>query len=459
MTERTDAAGQTTMTTGISAGSSVSQLATLPGLVPQRVTYPNGIVVLGNERPESAAVVLRARLRAGAFFDTAEPAGLARLTAVMLRHGTSRYSFTELNELTDALGASLSADAGQLFVELTVRCLAEDFDQLVSILAEVVRRPTFPGNELEKVRGQTVATIVRGEQDTRSVAERRARELAYPEGHPFARPVIGTQDSVRVPDRAALTAFHARYYRPDVLTLAIVGGISFATATATLAREFGDWQAEGAAPLMALPAAPPPAARRRGDYPLDGKTQSDIVIALPTLSRTDPDYYALSTANLILGQLGLMGRLGQAVREEQGLAYYVYSALDGGLGPGAWGARAGVNPANVERAIASMLAEVTRLRDEPVGADDLADAQSYLTGSLPLALESPDGVARTLLDIETYDLGLDFLARYPGLIRTLTREQLQAAARRYLLPEQMAVAVAGPALGGTGPASPGATGA
>ena len=422
--------------------ASGAPLGALP--VIERRILPNGIVLLGSERLEARSVVLRARLRAGALYDTAETEGLARLVAVMLQHGTGRYSFAALNELTDSLGASIGVEAGRVFVDLAVRCLVEDFPRMTGLLAEVLRRPTFPADELEKVRGQTIAAIVREEQDTRAVAERGLRQLAFPPEHPYARSVLGERETVRAIDRDALAAFHARHYRPDLLTLAAVGGVGLAAALAAIEPEFGDWRAAGETPPRAIPDAPPPATTRRREFPLAGKTQSDVALGLPTLSRTDPDYYALDTANLILGRLGLYGRLGQTVRQEQGLAYYAYSALDAGLGPGAWSARAGVNPVNVERAIASIVAEVARLRDEPVGAPELADARDFLTGSLPLALESPDGTARALLTIETYDLGLDYFARYPAIIAALTPEQLQAAARRYLHPERMAIAIAGP---------------
>ncbi|MGN6699524.1 MAG: M16 family metallopeptidase [Thermomicrobiales bacterium] len=410
----------------------------------QRTVLPNGVTILGSARPESASVVVRARVRAGAVFDTAETEGLARLTALMLQRGTARYSFAELNELTDALGASISADAGRLSVELRVRCLAEDFPRLVELLAEVIRRPVFPEVELGKVRGQTIAAIIQSEQDTRAVAERGLRRLAFAAEHPYSRSVIGTRETVEALGRDDLTAAHARHYRPDALTLSVVGGVAFDRAGETLAGAFGDWQADGSAPALDVPPAAPPDERRREEFALAGKTQADIALGLPALARDNPDYYALDVANLILGRLGLYGRIGDAVRQTQGLAYYAYSSLDAWLGAGFWGARAGVSPANIERAIETILAEVRRLRDEPVRAEELVDAQDYLTGSLPLALESQDGVARLLLDCELYNLGLDYLDRYPAIIRALTREQVQAAAARYLLPDRIAVAVAGP---------------
>jgi len=409
-----------------------------------RQVLPNDIVILGSERLESPAVVLRARLRAGALYDPDDQEGLARLTAIMLQRGTVRHSFAELNELTDALGASISADSGRLTVDLRLRCLVEDFPRLTALLAEVIRQPTFPAAELEKVRGQTLTGIMQGDQDTRTLAERGLRTLAYPAGHPYARATIGTRESVGAIGRDAIVAFHARHYRPDTLSFSVVGGIPFTEAVTTIERAFGDWAAEGLLPALTIPPAPLPLPGQRQDATLAGKSQSDITLGHPSIPRSDPDYYALELANLILGRFGLGGRLGKSVRETQGLAYSVGSSLEGGMGPGAWAARAGVAPDNVERAIASVLAEVERIRREPVSADELADAQDYLTGSLPLGLESQDGVAHIALDIELYGLGLDYLDRYPAIIRALTREQLREAARRHLHPDHAVIAVAGP---------------
>ncbi|HEY8602593.1 MAG TPA: pitrilysin family protein [Thermomicrobiales bacterium] len=409
-----------------------------------RRVLPNGIVILGNERPESAAVVLRARLRAGSLYDTAATEGLARLTAVMLQRGTAHHTFTELNAITDALGASIGSEPSRLIVDLRVRCLVEDFVQLAGLLADVIRRPTFPQAELDKVRGQTLTGILQGDQDTRTLAERGMRKLAYPADHPYSRSTIGTKESVTSIDREALVAFHREYYRPDLLSFSVVGGVSFDDAVATIDGLFGDWAAEGLTPPFAIPPAALPTAPQRHEATLPGKSQSDITIGHPAIPRTNPDYYALELANLILGRFGLGGRLGKSVRETQGLAYSTGSSLEGGMGPGAWVARAGVSPANVERAIESIIAEVERIRSEPVAEDELADAQDYLTGSLPLGLESQDGVARVALDIEFYGLGLDYLDRYPGIIRALTREEIQAAAQLYLHPDRAVVSVAGP---------------
>jgi zinc protease len=144
-----------------------------------------------------------------------------------------------------------------------------------------------------------------------------------------------------------------------------------------------------------------------------------------------------------LGRLGMMGRLGARVRDEQGLAYYTGSSLSGGLGPYPWTISAGLHPDHVQPALESILEEVRRLRDEPIDEEELADCRAFLTGVLPLALESNGGIARFLLRIESYGLGLDYLARYPDILAGVSREDIQRVARRYLTLDGYALAMAG----------------
>jgi zinc protease len=141
----------------------------------------------------------------------------------------------------------------------------------------------------------------------------------------------------------------------------------------------------------------------------------------------------------------MMGRIGASVREELGLAYYAYSQIDGGMGPGPWSIAAGVNPANVGLAIERIIDELRRLTSEPVSDQDLSDNQAYYVGHLPLQLESNEGIAGTLHNMELYHLGLDYLITYRDQICSLTKEDLLAAARHYLNPNALVIGVAGPA--------------
>jgi zinc protease len=278
------------------------------------------------------------------------------------------------------------------------------------------------------------------EDSTRTQADLRAHALLYPPEHPYSRSSVGTRESVQAIDRESLAAFHAAHYRPAGMIVSLSGDFD----ADAVRREVGAWLKGRGGPAAPEHPVTPRAVATRAVIRMAHKTQADLAMALPALPRSDPDYYALSMANLILGSLGMMGRLGEEVRDRQGMAYYVYSRLSARLWAGDWIANAGVHPDHVERAVESILAEVRRLRDELVSDVEFTDAAANLVGSLPLRLETNDGKAGFLLNIEYYGLGLDYLDRYPGTIQSLTKADLQAAARRYLDPEAMAVVIAGP---------------
>jgi zinc protease len=159
--------------------------------------------------------------------------------------------------------------------------------------------------------------------------------------------------------------------------------------------------------------------------------------------RRSPDFMAASLGNSVLGQFGMMGRIGDVVRERAGLAYYASSSLGGGLGPGPWSVSAGVAPANVDKAIDLIRQEIARFVGAPVSAEELADSQANFTGRLPLTLESNSGVAGALLNLERYALGLDYYRRYHDLVLAVTADEVLEAARRYLHPDQMGIGIAG----------------
>jgi zinc protease len=228
------------------------------------------------------------------------------------------------------------------------------------------------------------------------------------------------------------------------MVLAVVGAVSASTAVEKVEAALGSWQAPGVTPNRTVPPRVRLTERRRQVVPVEGKTQSDIVLGWPAVARKDPDFMKARLTNTVLGVFGMMGRLGDSLRDQQGLAYYVFGRLEAGVGAGPWVAIAGVDPTNVQPAVDGILHEVRRLRDEPVPVDELADSQAFLTGSMPLRLETNEGIARMLLDVARYDLGLDYLQRYTGLVKAVTVQDLGDMARRYLDPDLYALAIAGP---------------
>jgi zinc protease len=409
-----------------------------------RVTLDNGLTILVKDNPNNASVTLRGRMRAGGLFDTDKTTGLAHFTVAGLQRGTRKRTFQKLNEELDRYGMSFGIGAGTETVGFSGKALVEDFDRLLDLAADVVIHPVFPRTEVEKLRAEILADLKEADQDTQHVAYREFRKLCYPAAHPYHRLSDGTAATVRRLALNRLRAFHARYFRPDVTTIVAVGDVRAEQAIAKIERAFGRWRARGKPEAYAIPSAPPLKQIARRSIAVDGKTQADIVLGYPALRRSDPDYYALMMGNLIFGHLGLYGRLGANVRDRQGLAYYVYSSVEAGLGAGPWTVRAGVNPMNIDRAIDGILAEIARLSSAPVTQDEFGEARDFVTGSLALRLETNDGVAVTLGDIELFGLGLDYLQRYPDIIRAITPEQILAVTRKYARVEQYALTIAGP---------------
>jgi zinc protease len=227
------------------------------------------------------------------------------------------------------------------------------------------------------------------------------------------------------------------------MVVTVVGAVPAEEAVRKIEAAFGDWQG-APPPRLALPPLAPLTEVRKRHALMPDKTQCDMVLGWQGMRRLDADFDSARLANTVLGVFGLMGRLGENVRERQGMAYYAYSRVSGDREPGTWVTIAGVNPANVSRAQNAMLDEVKRLQDELVPADELEDCKSYLTGSVPLQLETNDGVASLLADIEWHGLGLDYLERYPKIINSLTAEQVQQVAQKYLHPDAYVFALAGP---------------
>jgi zinc protease len=408
-----------------------------------RFELPNGVVVLAYENHSSPSVVIGGYLWAGSLGEAPEQAGLSNFTAGMLMRGTEARTFGQINETLESVGAQLSFRSGVHTVGFGGKALAEDLDLLLEIQADVLQHSTFPAEEAEKLQGQILTGLQRRAHDTRRMARLIFDELLYPD-HPYGRSVHGYEETVSGLSRDDVRAHYRDHFSPQGMVVAIVGAVSFDEVQDKVQKALGSWRTPGARPNHSIPPSVSLAEPRRRSLAMEGKTQSDVVVGWPGLARNDPDYMKARLANTILGVFGMMGRLGDSVREEQGLAYYVYSQLEAGLGAGPWVATAGVNPANVERAIDGILAQIRRMRDEPLPADELADSQSFMTGSMPLRLETNEGVASTMLDMERYDLGFDYLLRYADLVSGVTAHDVQEMAQKYLDPEVYALAIAGP---------------
>jgi zinc protease len=413
------------------------------GLAPSRATFDNGAVVIAKQSQTTPAVTLHAAIAAGVVFDPADRPGVAHFVSRTIDRGTRARDAELIAEELDRRGVSLNVTINRHVISLVCTCLVEDLDAILRLVADMVRHPAFPDGEVNTRRGEIVTMIRQDEDNPATTASEQLLTELYGTTHGYGRRPRGSIESVKAVHRSMLAGFHESRVAPGTLSLVMVGDVEPAAAIDAAAGAFSDWQAPTPAPPE-LEAVMPSASRRVRVIPMMNKAQADIAYGFISIRRSDPVYYACWLMNNILGQYSLGGRLGDSIRERQGMAYYVYSALDANVIPGPLVIRAGVSPANVDRAIASIDEELTRLATDGSTESELAESKQYLIGSMPRHLETNIGIANFLQTVEFFGLGLDYDVRMPALLRAVTRDEVHDAARRVLVPERATVVVAGP---------------
>jgi zinc protease len=266
----------------------------------------------------------------------------------------------------------------------------------------------------------------------------------YPVGHPFRTRSIGDEQVVRTTTIDEVRAHHQKAISAASSVLVLAGALDADRAFEATERAFGAWSAGGRLNRLLGPVTVDAAKRRAVVVP--DKTQADIVLGWPGLPRTDPRFTKAQVANMVFAADTFASRAGQVVRDELGLAYYVFSTIAGTAAQGPWTVRMGVNPENVERAIAVTFTELKKIRDGAIADDDLALARDKLVGELEVGRESPNGVAGMVLEAELFHLGDDHLERYPRELRAVTKADVIAIAQDFLPIDRYALAIAGPEL-------------
>jgi zinc protease len=403
----------------------------------------NGLTLLAKETRTTPAVTIYAGCHAGTAYDPPGRDGLAHFVSKTIDRGTSSLAADQIAEELDNRGVSLSVAINRHAMWLVCTCLTEDFEHVLALVGDIVMRPAFPETEIETRRGEIV-TLLRQDQDNpATVAMAALMRTLYGDAHAYGRPIRGTLETVERVTRADLQRFHDSRFAPSVTSLAIVGDVEPARAVQMTASVFSEWQ-QAAPGGIEVPQVPQPSSRRVHIVPMMNKVQADIAYGFTAIRRHDPHYYACWLMNNILGQYALGGRLGDSIRERQGMAYYTFSSLEANLGPGPLVVRAGVSPVNVERAVASIDLELAKLAADGPTDTEVAESKQYLIGSMPRTLETNVGIATFLQTAELFELGLDDDLRLPSLLSDVTREQVHDAARMTLDPSRATVVVAGP---------------
>jgi zinc protease len=409
----------------------------------QRSSLANGITVLSYKNANVSSVYMVGLLNSGSSLDPQDKLGLAHFTASMLSRGTLKHSFKDFHEILEDRGANLSFSCGANNTWFRGRALAEDLETLISLSAESLRQPAFQPEYFERMRAQLLAGLAIREQDTGEVASLLFDQYLFPD-HPYGQPTDGYAETIQHITVEDLRKFHQNHYAPGGMILVVAGAVDDRQVAELAKKYFADWEnqhTQNTAPI-AVPAAPQGIIRKHRH--LEDKSQADLILGTRGPQRTSLDYLPVYLGNNILGQFGLMGRIGESVRTRSGLAYYASSSVTSWTDNGSWEVSAGTSGENLEKAIELIREEIRKYVSEPVSAEELDDSQSNLVGRLPLSLESSAGLANAILSMERFELGLDYYQHYARKLRAITAEDILNASRKYLDPQRLVIASAGP---------------
>ncbi|BCM94369.1 putative zinc protease [Abditibacteriota bacterium] len=417
-----------------------------------RVVLGNGLTVVVQENHANPTVAVSgALLSAGAVFDPADKPGLADFTASQLSRGTQTRSLLDIARTLEDVGASTGVSGGQEYASVSGRSLSRDFDTMLDVLADEMRNPSFPADELEKARQQTLAGLEEARQDTGTLSDIAFMNALYPAGHPYHSPTLDEQTAViKNLKREDLVAFHSNHYAPERLVMTVVGDVDTAKAIASITKAFGRWAKKGNLPAISIPdvgAMAGKAATANAVKPVviavPDKAQADVIYGYAGhLKRSDPEFYRVVVLNTIMGS-GLASRLGVNVRDRLGLVYGISSATDASLGAGPFAVRFGSNPQNVDKAVAETRRQLTLAHDQGFSKEEVEKAISYITGTYAVTLSTNAAVAGQLLVAEVYGLGSDYIQKRNGYYQGVTVEQVNAAATKYLDPTLGTLVISG----------------
>ncbi len=429
---------------------SLCEPALAAGPPAQRLTLPNGARLVVSEQHALPMVVMQILLDAGGRRDPQGKEGLARLTADLLTEGTRSRTSSQISEATDRIGASLGSSADVDYAVLSLTVLKKDLDTGLDLLTDILLHPTFPDAEVARRREAALASMKAQEDDPGYVAQRAFTETLF-RGEPYGHLVIGTPESVRKLRRGDVVTFYEEYYHPEQAIITVVGDISAAAIEDRLQTALRDWRRGRDLPFQYPAARPTSRAPVLIDEPI---TQASIILGHRGIARDNPDYYAVTVMNYIFGGGSFTSRLMENIRTQAGLAYSVGSGFSANKSPGSFAVEMQTKNESANDALQRACAEITRMRSEPVGDEELNEAKLYLTGSFPLRFDTNAKIAGFLGQVEFFTLGADYPDTYAQRINAVTKDEVLRVAQQYLHPDQLLLVVVGNLSQAKTPAAP-----
>lgn len=410
------------------------------GPVVERATLDNGIRLVLSTQRSVPIVAINCIVDGGARVDPPGKAGLASLTGSLLSEGTKGRSSEDISRLIDSLGGSFDTGTSSDWVLASSAVLSRDFETGFDLIARSLREPTFPPDEVERRKKETLGELQADEDQPGVVAQRAFRTAVFGDAA-YGNPVDGTPASVEGLTRDDVLAYHRDEIQPARTICTVVGDVPTTEMKATAQRLLGDWRATGE-PRTAPQAKDPGARSVVVDRPV---TQASIVLGQIGVARSNPDYFPILLMNYVLGGGGFNSRLMQTIRTKGGLAYSVSSHFEGNKLPGPFQVALQTKVESAAEALRLVREEIARLHREGATEQELDAAKDYLTGNFPLRLDSTGKLAGFLGQVEYFGLGDDYIERYAERVRAVTLEDVRKAAAKYLRPDAMVQVVVAPA--------------
>ncbi len=404
----------------------------------------NGLQVVVMGRHSLPLVTLRLLVKSGAAADPEGLPGVAEMVAALLSQGTTRRNAQQVSEAIDEVGGTIESAAEWDASSVAMTVLADHTELAYDVLSDIAIHPTFPPQEVDRRRKQTLSALAVLHDDPAYVADRVFDLLVFA-ATPYGHLLDGTPGSLKRITPGDLRAYHQAHYRPENSILALVGDIAEDDAVKLAERFFGVWKPGKG---RESPSTHAPRDERRCVVVVDkpDAVQTEIRVGNRAIGRASPDYDALTVANQILGGPAT-NRLFRTLRSQQGLTYGASSDLVCNRSGGSWVAKASTRTSGTAKTLGTILDQLKRLRDRPIGGAELRTAQGYLVGHMALEFETSEQIAERTLELMVYDLPLDAWNRFAANVEALRAEDVFAATRRYLDPRESVIVLVGDAAG------------
>ena len=395
----------------------------------QRTVLSNRLILLTGEDHSLPFVTLQLLIDSGSRRDPAGQEGLAYLTAKGLLLGTSKRTANQINEELDFIGATLNGSSGRDYATVNLRVLKKDLDKGFELFSDILLNATFPQAEIDRKREEIKGSLRQQEEDPSFLAGRAFKKEVFGK-HPYGRLIQGSTDTLDTITKDDLVTFYSDFFLPNNAILSVAGDLTSDELNAVMKKYLGVWKK---ADLPLIPYGDIAGEKAKKIIKIDKElTQANIILGNLGISRDNPDYYAVSVMNYLLGGGGFSSRLMQSVRDKMGLAYDVHSFFSAYKERGSFqiGVQTKNESANV--ALDEILRQIERMRSEMVSDEELSDAKAYLTGSFSRRLDTSRKIADFFSSVEFYGLGADYIEKYPSYINSVTKEDVLRVAKKYL---------------------------